>query len=545
MNNEPNNSASNDACYVIGVDVGTGSARAGLFDLTGKLISTAKREISLYREAGAIVEQSANEIWQAVCHSVREVVSAAQIDAKSVVGLGFDATCSLVVVGDEGRPLAVGPSEDPERNIIVWMDHRAVDQAERINELNHDVLRYVGGRISPEMETPKLLWLKENRKEIYDTAWQFFDLVDYLTWRATGSLARSMCTVTCKWTYLAHEQSWDASYFNEIGLGDLAASDFYRIGSEVVEPGTALAQGLTITAAEALGLSAGTAVAAGMIDAHAGGIGTVGYDGQPQSNLGYVFGTSSCTMTSTIEPVFVAGVWGPYYSAMVPGMWLNEGGQSVAGAAIDQLISFHPASGEAAKIAESKGVALPVLLADLAAEKFKDSFEAIKHAAGIHIVPEFLGNRAPFSDPNARAVITGLSMERDLKNLVAIYIAGVASVGYGLRQIIETQAAAGAKIEQIVISGGAGQHEFVRQILADATGKPIVAPQSDEPVLLGAAILGAIASDAFSNMRDAMHALSDVERIYHPANADVSKIHDRRFEIFKELQIAARHIRDV
>jgi D-ribulokinase len=83
------------------------------------------------------------------------------------------------VLGEGGTPLAVGPSDDPSRNIIVWMDHRAVDQAERINELGHDVLRYVGGRISPEMETPKLLWLQEHRPATFDAAWQFFDLADF------------------------------------------------------------------------------------------------------------------------------------------------------------------------------------------------------------------------------------------------------------------------------------------------------------------------------------------------------------------------------
>ncbi|WP_372340314.1 FGGY-family carbohydrate kinase, partial [Pseudomonas sp. Pse55] len=75
----------------------------------------------------------------------------------------------------------------------------------------------------------------------------------------------------------------------------------------------------------------GTAIAAGLIDAHAGGIGTVGArgpEGRILSRMAYVFGTSACTMTTTEQPVFVDGVWGPYYSAMVPGLWLNEGGQS-------------------------------------------------------------------------------------------------------------------------------------------------------------------------------------------------------------------------
>src|SRR6202012_2446175 len=104
-------------------------------------------------------------------------------------------------------------------------------------------------------------------------------------------------------------------------------------------------------------------VATGVIDAHAGGIGTVGADGEPESCLGYVFGTSSCTMTTTREPVFVPGVWGPYFSAMVPDTWLNEGGQSVAGAAIERLLSMHPFALDAQRRAHSEGQSLPAMLA--------------------------------------------------------------------------------------------------------------------------------------------------------------------------------------
>ena len=529
--------------YLVGVDVGTGSARAGLFDLAGRMLASAKRDIALFREAGAMVEQSSTEIWAAVCASVREAVTRAKVAPEQVAGLGFDATCSLVVLGAGGAPLPVGPSENPERDIIVWMDHRAVDQVERINAIGHEVLRYVGGRISPEMETPKLLWLKENRPQVFDAAWQFFDLADFLTWRATGDLARSTCTVTCKWTYLAHEKRWDPSYFHGIGLGVLADEDFARIGQRVVEPGTPLGNGLTAGAAAELGLLPGTPVAAGMIDAHAGGIGTVGVDGPAERNLGYVFGTSSCTMTSTREPVFVPGVWGPYFSAMVPGMWLNEGGQSAAGAAIEQLLSFHPAAGEAVALAKTRGLSLPVLLAELASEKAGTLSAVASLADGLHVVPEFLGNRAPFADPHARAVIVGLGMERDLDNLVSLYIAGLCGIGYGLRQIIDVQAAAGAPVEKIVISGGAGQLDLVRQLLADATGKPLLATRAEEPVLLGAAILGAVAGGAFPDVASAMAALSATDRTYQPAGGAIAALHDKRYEAFTRLQALARDIR--
>ncbi|CAB3745847.1 FGGY-family carbohydrate kinase [Paraburkholderia solisilvae] len=542
----PTTGATNNTRYVIGVDVGTGSARAGIFDAAGHMVASAKQDITVFHESGAIVEQSSGEIWNAVCHSVQEALRQAAIAPAQIAGIGFDATCSLVVLGAGGQPLPVGPSEQPERNIIVWMDHRALEQAERINATGHDVLKFVGGKISPEMETPKLLWLLENRPAVFASAWQFFDLTDFLTWRATGDLSRSTCTVTCKWTYLAHERRWDESYFRTVGLGVLADEGFARIGQSVVEPGTPLGSGLTAHAAAELGLRAGTPVATGVIDAHAGGIGTVGAEGKPESCLGYVFGTSSCTMTTTRQPVFVPGVWGPYFSAMVPDAWLNEGGQSVAGAAIERLLAMHPLAQTAQKQAGQAGQSLPVMLAGLATQHADGAdglSDAVKLAEGLHVVPEFLGNRAPFADPHARAVIAGLTMETGLDSLVALYIAGICSIGYGLRQIIETQADADAPIEQVVISGGAGRLDLVRQLLADATGKPVLATHAEEPVLLGAAMLGGVAGGLFGDVRTAMAQMSRIARTYAPAAGETATLHDARYRAFTKLQSVAREIR--
>ena len=529
--------------YVVGVDVGTGSARAGIFDLAGRMVTSATHEITLFHASGSIVEQSSGEIWEAVCHVVKAALSESAVSADQVAGIGFDATCSLVVLGPGGLPLPVGPSEQAERDIIVWMDHRAVAQAECINATGHEVLKYVGGRISPEMQTPKLLWLQENRPSVFAAAWQFFDLTDFLTWRATGDLSRSTCTVTCKWTYLAHERRWDEGYFRTVGLSVLADEAFARIGQTVVDPGTPLGDGLTASAAAELGLRAGTPVATGVIDAHAGGIGTVGADGDPKACLAYVFGTSSCTMTTTQRPVFVPGVWGPYFSAMVPDTWLNEGGQSVAGAAIEHLLSMHPAAPEARRRAQDAEQSLPAMLADLAAQAVDNLSGAVLLAKGLHVVPEFLGNRAPLADPQARAVIAGLGMDNDLGSLVALYVAGLCGIGYGLRQIIEAQAAAGASIERVVISGGAGRRDFVRQLLADATGKPVLATQAEEPVMLGAAMLGAVAGGLFNDVPSAMARMSQISRTYAPDAGAIAALHEERFRAFRQLQSLARVIR--
>ncbi|UXM94906.1 FGGY-family carbohydrate kinase [Bartonella sp. HY329] len=531
--------------FVIGIDVGTGSARAGIFDCQGSLLASAKRPIQIFYEEGHIVEQSSNDIWSAVCASIREAVEVSGIQPENIVGIGFDATCSLVVLGENGQPLAVGPSNDPERNIIVWMDHRAMEQAERINAGHHFVLRYVGGQISPEMETPKLLWLKENRRHIFDQASSFFDLADYLTWRATGDMTRSTCTLTCKWTYLAHEKRWDSDYFYKIGLGELVDEGFTRIGADVANPGQASGNGLTELAAKDMGLIKGTAVAIGMIDAHAGGIGSVGVGAGATHNMAYVFGTSSCTMTSTIEPVFVAGVWGPYFSAMVPNLWLNEGGQSAAGAAIDQLLSWHPFSPQASLTAKQQNLSLPVFLANKAIEKAGSASKAVLLAKGYHIVPEFLGNRAPFANPHTRAVIAGLGMEADLDSLIALYVAGLCGIAYGLRQIIDAQAQSGVDVENIVISGGAGQHELVRQILADACNRKVIATNAEEPVLLGSAILAAVASGLAATVEDAMHAMSSVGGEYQPYSSEITQLHDKRYDAFKQLQTIARNLNGI
>ena len=266
--------------YYLGIDVGTTSARAGIFDQRGNMAAAASHPIKTWKPEPDHVEQSSDDIWLACGDATHAALKMTGLAPAAIKGIGFDATCSLVALGADYRPVSVSTIGRAKQNVMVWMDHRAIPQAERINATKHAVLRYVGGVISPEMQTPKLLWLKENLPSTWKRAGRFLDLPDYLTYRATGDDTRSLCTTVCKWTYLGHRglngAGWDAGYFREIGLGDLAAEDFRRIGRKVQPMGQPLGGGLTTPAARELGLAAGTPVGVAIIDAHAGGLGLLG-----------------------------------------------------------------------------------------------------------------------------------------------------------------------------------------------------------------------------------------------------------------------------
>ena len=534
----------------IGVDVGTSSARAGVFDEKGTLLATARHPITVWHEAGNVVEQSSSEIWAACVDSVRAAMAEAALPPSAIKGIGFDATCSLVVLDTAANPITVSTSGDDGRNVIVWMDHRATAEARSINDTQDDVLRYVGGSVSPEMEIPKLLWLKRHLPSSYRSAGHFFDLADYLSFRATGSTARSICTLACKWNFLAHEGRWSGSYFERIGLGDLVSDSYAKIGREIVAAGTPLGIGLTESAARDFGLLESTPVGASLIDAHAGGVGTIGgreKSGQPVDvcrRLAYIMGTSACIMATTTEPRFVPGVWGPYYSGMVPDFWLNEGGQSAAGAAIDHLIRSHPAYNEAVKTARAGGMEILEFLEQRIVSRSGSLGEAALFARDIHVLPEFLGNRSPFADPDSRSVVAGMDLDVDIGSMERLFVAGLCGLAYGLADVVEAFRSHGVDSDLMLISGGAGRSSLVRQIMADTTGLTVAVPETQEAVLLGAAMLGAVAGGCYESIGEAMVSMSAIGCLSEPTAPGMADFHRAKRRVHGLMRKLDRESRD-
>lgn len=508
--------------YVCAVDVGTASARAALFDRDGTRLAKAVHPIALYQMEGARAEHSSENIWEAVGICVRQVV--AGIDPADVVAIGFDATCSLVLRDKTGAPLRLGPDG---RDTILWFDHRAAPQAEVCNATGHPVLQVQGGTFSPEKQVPKLLWLKTRRPHLWEQLGAAYDLADFLTFRASGSNARSACTITAKWSYQPERGGWQDDFLQQIGLSDL--SEKADMPCTVTPLGTSVGT-LTSDAAEHLGLTSECKVATGMVDAFAGALGAVGHcpgdslgDG---SDLALIAGTSSCVMSVNRDPWAIRGVWGPYADAILPGYWVSEGGQSATGALLDFILrNFGPDKTEAPEAHQRVEMRL---------RQMREA-EGSRLAEGIHILPDVNGNRSPFANPQMRGVISGLTMDQSFDSVCKLYWRAAVSLALGLRQIIEHMRSKGPAIRVLHVTGGHVRSDLLLQLYADVTGCEVQIAAEGEAVLLGTAALAAVTGGLYPDLITAATEMREDGRMYRP-DPEAQRIYDEDYAIFLRMQ---------
>jgi FGGY-family pentulose kinase len=510
--------------HVVAVDVGTGSARAGVFDPSGNLLGRSEHPILIQRPLANHAEHDSEDIWRAVGMAVRGALSAAKIEPASVMGISYDATCSLVVRDHAGAPLSVSTTGEDRWDTIVWLDHRALAESEECTRTHHPVLDYIGGVMSPEMETPKLMWLKRHFPDRWQRAGYFFDLADYLTWRSTGRLDRSQCTLACKWTYLGHGgKTWQPDYLERIGIGDMTERG--RLPRESSPIGKALGP-LTVEAAEALGLTTRTQVGVSLIDAHAGALGVIGGlagpGGDIEQHLALIAGTSSCIMALSSQPIPIRGVWGPYYGAVLPQQWLNEAGQSASGALLDHVIQTHSVGGAPDREAHRRITARIM-------ELRKD--EGLGLAGRLHVLPDFHGNRSPLADPQAVGVISGLTLDASFDSLCCLYWRTCVSIALGVRHILDALNAKGYEIDTLHVTGGHTRNPLLMELYTDATGCTVVEPDAEDAVLLGTAMVAATGAGAFSSLGEAAAAMRQGGRIRRP-DPSARERFDRDYRVF-------------
>lgn len=555
----------------------------------------ATENIGLWQPEQGYYEQSTTDIWRCICQCVHRALDQHNIDATTVRGIGFDATCSLAVFThdtDEPQPVT-GPdfkNDGNDRNVILWLDHRPIEETQKINATGHNLLRYVGGKMSIEMEIPKVLWLKNHMTPEQFARCKFYDLADALTHLATGNENRSFCSTVCKQGYVpvgvdGSVKGWQEDFYEAIGLGDLTKDNFIRMGGvdgvvclfhhcipaglpsvlTSLQNGKYLSAGelvgtLSEKAANQLGLPAGIAVGSGVIDAYAGWVGTVGAKvhlgaeqldadhpkndiSQAFSRLAAVAGTSTCHLAMSKEPVFVDGVWGPYRDVLLPHFWMAEGGQSATGELLKHVLETHPAYNETMSMAESFNTSIyDYLNSHLDEMKEKINAPTVSYL-GRHFFfyGDLWGNRSPIADPNMSGSVIGLSSDRSMDGLALYYYATMEFIAMQTRQIIETMNKSGHSITSIFMSGSQCQNKILMELMATACDMPVVIPRYvHAAVVHGAAMLGAKAASTdrdgkTEELWSIMDRMSKPGKVVKPGkSAGEKKLLDMKYKVFLE-----------
>jgi ribulokinase len=480
--------------YVIGIDGGTESLRAHVFDLAGRSRGVGKCTYQTAFPEPGRAEQNPDDWWHAAGVAVREALANAAIDASQITAMACDTTsCTVIALDAEGRPL---------RPALLWMDVRSHHEADDIIASGDAALRINGdgaGPLSPEWMLPKALWVKRNQPDIWAKAAMVGEYQDYLTLKLTGRWAASLNNVTMRWHYQTEHGGWPVSMLARIGLDDILA----RWPKDIVAPGKVIGP-LTLDAAAHLGLMPGTPVVQGGADAF---IGMIGLGVTQPGELALITGSSHLQLGVARRSVHAKGVWGTYQDCVYPERPIIEGGQTSTGSVIAWFKrSFAP------------GMDFDQLNAEAAALP--------PGAEGLLAVDHFQGNRTPHTDALARGAITGLTLKHGPAH---VYRALVEGICFGTRLIVESFGDAFAA-SRIVVAGGATRSPFWLQVHADTLGLPLQITEETEACALGSAVLAAVGAGHFPTIDAACGAMVRVARTIEPdmaMHAAYQPIHER------------------
>ena len=467
--------------YVIGVDGGTESLRAGVFDLTGTPLAFAASSYRTDYPQPSWAEQDPNDWWRALGEAVRQARQQAGVSKQDIAAIGLDTTCcSVVALDGEGNPL---------RPALIWMDVRAAAEAERVAACGDPALKVNGdghGPVSAEWMVPKALWLKTNEPDVFDRAATICEFQDYLNYHLTGRMTASLCSVSIRWHYDNRRGGYQPSLLDKLGLSALLD----KWPPEVLPLGVVVG-GLTPRAAEHLDLPAGVTVAQGGSDAF---VGMIGLDVVRPGRLAFITGSSHLHLGLSDQPFHGKGIWGTYPDAVMPGLHVVEGGQSSTGSIInwfkkmiDPAVSYEQLNAAA--------LALP------------------PGSEGLCVLDHFQGNRTPYTDPNSRGVISGLTLKHGPAHIFRAMIEGIA---FGTELILETMRGAGYRPQEVVICGGATRSDLWLQIHADVSGLPLRLTRVADASALGSAVLAAVGADLFDSVEDATGEMVHVVKTVEP-----------------------------
>ncbi|WP_178020858.1 gluconokinase [uncultured Paenibacillus sp.] len=446
--------------HMIGLDIGTTSTKAVLYERSGRVIATANEEYPLYTPSASVAEQEPEEIFAAVIAAVGQVMNGSGIAPEQVGFVSFSSAMhSVIPLDGEGKPLM---------RCLTWADNRSADWSEKLkNELGgHEIYRRTGTPIHPMSPLTKLLWLRHERPELFAQARKFVSIKEYVFLKLFGEYVVDHSIASATGLMNLERLDWDEEALQVAGIAPEQLSKLV--------PTTHVMQGLAANYASAMGLVPSTRFVIGASD---GVLSNLGVDAIDPGVVAVTIGTSGAIRTVVDRPrtdpkgrIFCYALTDKHW---VIGGPVNNGG------VIFRWVRDEFAASEV-ETAKRLGISPYDVLTKIG--------ERVRPGAdGLLFHPYLAGERAPLWNPHARGSFFGLTLHHQKEHMIRAVLEGVIYNLYTVLLAMEEQIGRPQKIQA---TGGFARSPLWRQMMADIFDQQVVIPESFESSCLGAVVLG-------------------------------------------------------
>jgi xylulokinase len=494
--------------YILAHDTGTGGDKAVITDLRGKVIHTAYQEHGLSYPHPEWVEQDPDELWRSVAATSRQVMKESGVDPAEILGIGISAQMF--------NTLPVDSNCQPVTPMLSWLDLRSVRQADRLmdKETSAKLFNYTGNIPTAKDVPPKILWIKEERPDLWERTAYLFDCKEYILFKLTGKVVTDWVGASAYFLFDPHQKTWSQQACDLLGIPLEKLPPAY--------PCTQIIGEVTEEAAKLTGLLPGTPVVNGAGDVSAAQSGAgANRDGKAHLCIGTAtwVGISASTFRNNPEKPF----WG--LSHIHPQKWVIAGEMETGGGA---LMWFRDAlCNEEASQAKSKGISSYDMIGKLATVVEPGSDKLI-------FLPWLSGERAPVLDHYARGGFLGITMGHTKGHLARAVMEGVA---YHIRWICESLESMGFQFEEMNAIGGGCKSVIWPQIISDVTGHPLhVVEHPLEAGAIAAALTVAVGMGIYQNADD-MDDLIGIRTVIKP-NSAYQKRYEGLYRAYRDIYTA-------
>ncbi|MEY8508728.1 xylulokinase [Lachnospiraceae bacterium 42-17] len=497
--------------YLLAHDIGTSGNKATLFSTEGDLIKSKTVSYEAHYFHDTWVEQEAEDWWEAVCRSSKELICDAGIEAKEIAAVSFSGQMmGCLCVDKEGRPL---------RPSIIWADSRAQKQVQQIEKKisQKDYYHISGHRNTASYGIQKLMWIRDNEPETYKKTYKVFNAKDYIVFKLTGNFYTEPSDANSFGCFDLKEFKWSDRILDCTGIN----------GEKLPEivPSTYIAGTVTRKAAAKTGLAEGTPVVMGGGD---GVVANIGCGSIAPGKTYCCMGTSAWITTTAKQPIFDEEMRTVTWAHVIPGLYAPNGTMQYAGGSFSWVKNtICSMESEMAKMMEASPY-------DYMNQQVAKS--AIG-AGGVIFLPYMLGERAPRWNPYAKGAWLGMKPENTRGDLLRSVLEGITMNLCICLDILRTK----TKIEEITVVGGGARSEVWQQIMADVYDAKIKVPRLlEEGGAMGAAVIGGVGAGIYRDFSAIEHFIR-IDKVQIPDRDSVEK-YKRIKDIFDKYYFALEDV---